>query len=141
MQTIFPILRYIDARVAIRWLCDVLDFAPVLVVPDAGPVVRHAQLRLGSNVVMVGSVRPDDGLTSPAVCGVATQALCVFVPDVDAHHQRAIGAAPDATGPIETTDFGARQFTVRDVEGHSWILGNYRPEPLPISQAPGPSRT
>ena len=54
MQTIFPILRYNDARAAIRWLCETFGFVEVFSVPESGPVVRHAQLRLGSNIIILG---------------------------------------------------------------------------------------
>lgn len=71
MQTIFPILRYDDARGAIRALCEHFGFVELFSVPESGPFVRHAQLRLGTNVVMLGSVRPDDGLASPRTLGSA----------------------------------------------------------------------
>jgi len=57
MQTIFPILRYNDGRAAIRWLCATFGFVERFSVPDSGPLVRHAQLKLGSNIIMLGSVR------------------------------------------------------------------------------------
>ena len=70
MQTIFPILRYKDARSAIRWLCATFGFVEVFSVPELGQIVRHAQLRLGTNVIMLGSVRPDDGIASPREVGI-----------------------------------------------------------------------
>ena len=76
MQTIFPILRYADARAAIRWLCATFGFVESLSIPESGPFVRHAQLKLGTNVIMLGSVRPDERMASPQVLGAATQALC-----------------------------------------------------------------
>lgn len=124
MQTIFPLLRYRDARAAIRWLCDHFGFEVLFAVPESGPLVRHAQLRLGTNIVMLGTVRAGDGMASPLDAGVATQGLCVYVEDLDAHHARARAADP---GAIETTDFGAREFHVRDLEGHPWTFGTYRP--------------
>ena len=65
MQTIFPILRYSNARAAIRWLCEAFGFVVVFCTPESGEFVRHAQLKLGKNLIMVGSVRPDDGIASP----------------------------------------------------------------------------
>ena len=44
MQTILPILRYNDARGAIRSLCATFGFIEVFSVPESGPIVRHAQL-------------------------------------------------------------------------------------------------
>ena len=126
MQTIFPLLRYRDARAAIRWLCDTFGFELLFAVPESGPVVRHAQLKLGTNIIMLGSVRGDDGMASPLDAGVVTQALCVYVEDadLDAHYARARAAA---TGPPYATDFGAREYHARDLEGHPWTFGTYRP--------------
>lgn len=127
MQTIFPILRYNDARGAIRWLCATFGFIELFSVPESGPIVRHAQLRLGTNVIMLGSTRPDDGLASPQVLGAATQALCVYVEDLDAHFERARLAGAHIANPPSDTDFGAREYHVRDLEGHPWTFGTYRP--------------
>jgi uncharacterized glyoxalase superfamily protein PhnB len=129
MQTIFPLLRYRDARAAIRWLCDAFGFVELFSVPASGPAVRHAQLRLGSNLIMLGSVRSDDGLASPEDLGLATQALCVHVEDVDAHCERARAAGADITAPPMDTDFGFREYHVRDLEAHPWTFTSYLPDP------------
>lgn len=126
MQSIFPILRYDDARGAIRWLCDAFGFVEAFSVPPAGPFVRHAQLRLGTNIVMVGSVRPDDGLRSPGG-GEATQGLCAHVADVDAHHERALAAGAHIASAPKDTDFGSREYHARDPEGHPWTFTSYHP--------------
>jgi uncharacterized glyoxalase superfamily protein PhnB len=127
MQTIFPILRYSDARGAIRWLCGTFGFLELFSVPESGPMVRHAQLTLGTNIIMVGSVRSDDGMASPQVLGAATQALYVYVDNLDAHFERARSAGAQITSPLKDTDFGAREYHVRDVEGHLWTFGTYLP--------------
>lgn len=126
MQTIFPILRYDDARAAIEWLCSAFGFALRFSVPESGPFVRHAQLSLGTNVIMIGSCR-DDGIKSPRELGATTQALCVFVMDVDAHFERARAAGAEIVSAPQNTDFGFREYHTRDLEGHPWTFGNYHP--------------
>ena len=127
MQTIFPILRYNDVRVAIQSLCAMFGFIELFTVPESGPSVRHAQLKLGMNVVMRGSVRPDEGMASPQALGVATQALYVYVEDLDAHYERARLAGAQIVSPPKDTDFGSREYHVRDVEGHFWTFGTFLP--------------
>ena len=127
MQTIFPILRYDDARAAIRWLCAAFDFVQLFSVPESGPIVRHAQLKLGGNLIMLGSVRPDEGMESPRTRGAVTQALCVYVEDLDAHYERARLAGAEIMSPPKETDFGAREYHTRDVEGHLWTFGTFLP--------------
>jgi len=121
MQTIFPILRYDDARAAIRSLCDTLGFVEIFSTPQSGPFVRHAQLKLGTNVVMLGSTRPEESMAK------AQQALYVYVDDLDAHFERALSAGAEIASPPAATYFGARQYTVRDAEGNHWTFGTYLP--------------
>jgi len=127
MQTIFPILRYKDARAAILSLGAAFGFVELFSAPESGPFVRHAQLKLGTNIIMLGSVRPDDGLTSPQMAGTATQALCVFVDDLDAHYQQALAAGAEITNPPANTDFGSREYHARDLEGHLWTFCTFLP--------------
>jgi len=126
MQTIVPILRYTDARTAIEWLSASFGFRLLFSVPEAGPFVRHAQLSLGTNIIMLGSPR-DDGLESPQTLGAATQAIYVYVPNVDEHFERARLAAAEIINPPQDTDFGSREYYVQDPEGHMWTFGNYLP--------------
>jgi uncharacterized glyoxalase superfamily protein PhnB len=128
MQTIFPILRYNDARAAIGWLAAAFGFVELFSVPESGPYVRHAQLKLGTNIIMLGSVRPDDGMASPQTLRASTQALCVYVEDLDAHYQRARSAGAEIVSPLRSTDFGAREYHARDLEGHLWTFGTFLPD-------------
>ena len=127
MQTIFPILRYNDAREAIRWLSTVFGFEQLFSVPESGQYVRHAQLKLGGNLIMVGSVRPDDGIASPKALGYSTQMLAVYVENPDEHFERARAAGANVLYPPTNTDFGSREYHVLDPEGHPWTFGTYRP--------------
>jgi uncharacterized glyoxalase superfamily protein PhnB len=128
MQTIFPILRYNDARGAIQSLCAMFGFVELFCVPESGPSVRHAQLKLGTNIIMLGSVRPGEGMASPqAARGVTTQALYVYVEGLDAHYERARRAGAQIVAPPDDTDFGTREYHARDVEGHLWTFGTFLP--------------
>ena len=127
MQTIFPILRYNDAREAIRWLGSAFGFVQLFSVPESGSFVRHAQLKLGGNLIMVGSVRPDDGIASPDTIGSCTQMLAVYVENPDQHFQNAQAAGAKILYPPTDTDFGSREYHALDLEGHLWTFGTYRP--------------
>src|SRR5262249_43430306 len=109
-----------------RWLA--LGFVELFSVPESGPIVRHAQRKLGTNIIMLGSARPDERLTSPPALGAATPALYVYVDDLDAHFQRALSAGAEITSPPTDTDFGSREYHACDLEGHLWTFGTYLPE-------------
>jgi len=80
MQTIFPILRYNNARAAIRWLCAASGFVEVFRASEQGAFVRHARLR-----------------------------LVVSIEDPDAHYERALGAGAKILYSPKDTDFGSRE--------------------------------
>lgn len=125
VQNIFPILRYQDARAAIQWLKDAFGFVELFSVPESGPYVRHAQLQVGTSIIMVGSVRPEDGLSSPLSSHAPTQALCVHVSDVYALFQRASAASAVLISPPAVSDVGFLEFHVRDPEGHPWTFTSF----------------
>lgn len=128
MQTIFPILRYKDARAAMRWLCDAFGFTLLFSVPESGEIVRHAQLKLGTNRIMLGSPRDNEpDFKSPLDAGLITQALSVYVADVEAHYERARSSGAQIIHSPVLTDFGAHEYHVRDLEGHVWIFSNFLP--------------
>lgn len=125
-----PCLRYADATAAIAWLCEAFSFEEHLVVPTDDGGVAHAQLTLGSAMIMLGSARADafgelHGL--PAELGAVTQSAYVVVPEIDAHYERAVAAGAEIVMPIKDEDYGGRAYSARDLEGHVWNFGSYDP--------------
>ncbi len=59
----------------------------------------------------------------PASLAVALQ--CPL--NADAAHDRAVAAGAEVVRPLENTDYGSRDFSVRDPEGHVWSFGTYWP--------------
>jgi len=126
-------LFYDDPVAAIDWLCAVFGFEVRLKVEgDAGQIV-HSELELpDQGLVMVsGTERAHDQLhavpcASPrSLGGKVTQALAVFVDDVDAHCERARAAGAEIPNPPETNDYGDdywadRSYRAVDLEGHHW---------------------
>jgi uncharacterized glyoxalase superfamily protein PhnB len=51
----------------------------------------------------------------------------VAVEDADAHCERARGAGAVITREPEDLDYGSREYSARDLEGHHWHFGTYRP--------------
>ena len=78
---------------------------------------------------MLGSFKADTpfGFRTPARAGGTTGDIAVYVEDVDAHYARATAAGAEVALALRDTDYGARMYSVRDLEGHLWTFGNYRP--------------
>ena len=51
--------------------------------------------------------------------------------DPDALYERVLAHKAEIVRPVAETDYGAREFAVRDPEGNLWSFGDYRGEPLP----------
>lgn len=123
---IVPALLYRDAAAAIDWLERALGFRRRLVVPGPDGAVKHAELTHGPDVLMIGSSRPDQGWYSPLELKGATATVCLVVEDPDAAYARATAAGMEITFELKDQEYGSREFTGRDPEGHTWTVGTYR---------------
>jgi uncharacterized glyoxalase superfamily protein PhnB len=132
--TFYPILTYRDAEVALDWLQAAFGFALRFRTPGPDGTVAHAELDYGTGVVMLHSGSPAS--PSPADWRETLQAVYVAVEDPDGHCKRARAARAEITREPEDTDYGSREYSARDPEGHHWHFGTYRPAPGEES-APG----
>jgi uncharacterized glyoxalase superfamily protein PhnB len=123
-STCFPVLRYRDAAAAIDWLGRAFGLEPIEDSRDSDGKVVHAELRLGDGIVMLGSENGSDWGSH-----AGTGWVYVAIGDADALHARATAAGAELVRALEDTDYGSRDFTVRDHEGNLWSFGTYRPSP------------
>jgi|SRR5271166_5407246 len=130
-SSVIPGFRYRNAPAAIDWLCNVFGFERHAVYEGEPGTIAHAELTLGGGMVMLGSGKNDESgrsFKSPdELGGIETCSLYIVVPDADAAHARAVAAGATITTPLHNTDYGSRDFTVKDPEGHTWSVGTYDP--------------
>ncbi len=119
---LYPSFRYQDARAAHQWLQDAFGFEPNAMHEGEGGRVEHAQMRWGDSMIMFGSTRGD---ASDRVVG--TGWTYVSCDDPDALYARAVGAGAEVIRELTDTDYGSRDFGVRDPEGNEWNFGTYEP--------------
>ncbi len=125
--TVWPALRYTDARAAIRFLVEAFGFDETLVVPGEGDRdIAHAELRwpLGGGGIMLGSTSHVEGVHDQMRAG--TGWVYVVTDDPDALFARATAAGAEVVRGLEEQDYGSRDFSVRDPEGNTWSFGTYR---------------
>lgn len=119
---IFPILRYKDCHAAIDWLARAFGFQKQAEYAGSDGGVAHAELRFGTAAIGLSSV----GRIDPAnPWSSVRQGVYVLVPEIDAHHDRAKAAGADIVVPLRNTDYGAREYSARDLDGHLWGFGTY----------------
>jgi uncharacterized glyoxalase superfamily protein PhnB len=119
---LYPVLRYRDAKAAHDWLQAAFGLEPNALHEGEGGRIEHAQMLWGGAMLMFGSAR--DG--GPGIQPGAGQ-LYLSCADPDALYARATGAGAEVVMELTDTDYGSRDFSVRDPEGNVWSFGTYEP--------------
>jgi uncharacterized glyoxalase superfamily protein PhnB len=125
---IYPTFRYRDAAHMIDWLCTAFGFTVQARYGD-GDDIHHAQLVLGSSMIMLGNVRDD--AYGKMVGGPGThggKSVYVAVSDSDAVFAGAKAAGATILEGLTNRDYGSRDFQCADPEGNIWTFGTYWPK-------------
>jgi uncharacterized glyoxalase superfamily protein PhnB len=131
-STVIPSFRYRDAPAAIVWLETVLGFARKAVYDGPDGTVAHAELVLGTGMIMLGSASnvspyPDRVGTPEELGGRVTSPMYVMVEDCEPVWARAQAAGAEIVMELRTMEYGGKAFTMRDPEGFVWAVGEYDP--------------
>jgi uncharacterized glyoxalase superfamily protein PhnB len=121
-QTVYPTLRYRDPEAAIYWLERALGFILEMEHRDDNEEIDHAQMSFRGNRIMLGPVGSGD----LSEAGPASTYL--VADDVDGLHGQAIEHGAEIVIPLTDMDYGSREFTVKDSDGHLWSIGTYQPD-------------
>jgi uncharacterized glyoxalase superfamily protein PhnB len=124
--TFYPGLQYRDAEAGMKWLEEVLGCDRREDHRDSDGNVVHAELDFRGAVVMLGSsgVGREPFRSLP---GGGRLVYCAL-DEVDTLYERVRAAGADVAVEIMNTDYGSRDFTLRDPEGNLWAFGTYRPQ-------------
>jgi uncharacterized glyoxalase superfamily protein PhnB len=125
-------LYYREPAKMIDWLCEVFGFELRLKVEAEDGSIEHSELTYGEGLIMVGgervgpaAVRWGIDFKSPLSARCNTQALMLYVDDVDAHCARARAAGAKIVDEPAVHDYGEeywadRSYGAADPEGHLW---------------------
>lgn len=121
---------YEEPAKAIDWICTAFGFAIRLKIEGEGGTIEHSELEYGEGLIMVGTADSKregrEFARSPKrLDGANTQAMCIFVDDVDAHCEHARKSGAKIVTEPETHDYGDdywsdRTYMAEDFEGHRW---------------------
>ncbi|MDB5364786.1 MAG: glyoxalase [Rhodospirillales bacterium] len=127
---LIPGLQYRDAPAAIEFLSRAFGLTRGMIVPGPDGTIAHAQLWHDGACLMLGTRRNDHcGQLDPMTTGGVTHTVYMVVAEIDAHHARAVAAGASVEVALRDTDYGSRDYSARDPEGHLWHFGTYRPDP------------
>ena len=122
-----PILCYEDTRKAMDWLCEAFGFEKKEVHENDDGELEHVELKLGDGIIMIGDQRLSRFGMKPPADGSTTGGIYVTVEDPDALHDRAKAAGAEITMGLTDQEYGSREFMARDIGGHVWSFGTYKP--------------
>ena len=120
--TVFPSLKYDDARAAIDFLTNAVGAERHAAYTGDNGAVAHAELRFGNGLVMLGSAQPELAATRGRGGGIY-----IVIDDVEAHHERARANGAEITRAPHDTDYRSREYAARDPEANVWSFGTYQP--------------
>jgi len=91
-------------------------------IPGPGGTIGHAELTIGSSLLMLADETPGMGNPSPQALHGTPVGLTLYVQDVDTVFARAVAAGATVQRPLEDQFYGDRTATVTDPFGHQWYL-------------------
>ena len=121
-----------DAIRSLDWYKQALGAVELYRYTMADGRVFHAQLKIAQSTVMLtdeatsATGRAPGPTRSPEALGGTTVLMELYVEDVDAAYQRAIGAGAKVICPLMDTFFGDRYCQVVDPFGHAWAFSTVR---------------
>ena len=122
---VIPYLTVDGAADAIDFYVRVLGGKERMRMSGPDGKIGHAEVEIGRGMVMVSDEFPDMGGKSPTSVGGSAVTVMVYVEDVDAVFQRAIGAAAKELRPLENQFYGDRSGQFEDPFGHVWYVASH----------------
>jgi uncharacterized glyoxalase superfamily protein PhnB len=128
MPACCPCLFYDDVAGAVDFLGGAFGFAKRFAHPGPDGKIAHAQLTLGSALVMLaptnapGALRPS---RSPRDAGGLHASVYLFVDDVDAHFRRAREHGAEILSEPADMFWGDRIYCALDPEGQFWCFATH----------------
>jgi len=128
---ILPHVYYENVADALTWLTSVFGFVEDyhFNLPDGQ--LHGVMIHIGNAWVMLKN--SGRTMTSPRKLGFQTQSLMVFVNNVDEHYLNSISSGARILEKIFNTEYGERQYSAQDLEGHVWTFSKHVKGVSPVS--------
>lgn len=129
-EGITPYLICKNAEAAIEFYKKA--FGAVELFRIGGPgMVGHAEMKIGSAIFMLADEFPDMGASSPQTIGGSPVSLYIYVEDVDAFTEKAIGEGLEVLKPVSDQFYGDRSGHFKDPFGHLWGFATHKEDLTP----------
>jgi len=125
-HAITPYLSVKGAAAAIDFYKKAFGATEVLRMTRPDGRIGHAELTIGDSRVMLADEHPEIDFRGPQSLGGTPVHLHLYVPDVDAVVERAVGAGARLVRPVQDQFYGDRLGMVTDPFGHVWSVATHK---------------
>jgi PhnB protein len=130
-----PYLCVDGAAAAIDFYSRVLGATERMRMGGPDGKVGHAELQIGSGLVMLADEFPDMGQRSPKALGGSPVTVSLYVEDVDAVFARALEAGATEVRAVTDQFYGDRAGQFSDPWGHLWSVATHVEDVSPEEMA------
>jgi PhnB protein len=130
---VVPYLCVDGAALAIDFYLAVFGATERMRMPEPDGKLGHAELQIGTAVIMLSDEFPDLGIRGPKSIGGTPVTMSLYVEDVDDVYTRAVDAGAIALRPVTDQFYGDRTGQFEDPFGHRWSVAS-RIEDLSVQQ-------
>lgn len=116
-HTVTPYLTADNPNEVVEFLQKAFDAELTYRMNDEQGNIRHAELRVGDSMLMLGKAR-EEWHSRPGN-------FVVYVPDCDAVYQKALTAGATSVQEMTTHPYGDRSGGVRDSQGNQWWISTH----------------
>jgi PhnB protein len=132
---VVPYLCVDGASAAITFYGTVFGATERMRMPEPDGRIGHAELEIGSAVIMLSDEYPDLGIRAPKTIGGTPVTMSVYVEDVDDVFTRAIDAGATVLRPVKDQFYGDRTGQFEDPFGHRWSVATHIEDVSPEEMA------
>jgi PhnB protein len=120
-----PYLCIDGASDAIAFYEKVLGAKERMRMPGPDGKLGHAEIEIGTGVVMLADEFPDMGFVAPKKGGGTSVTVSVYLEDADAVYKAALAAGATSVREPETQFYGDRSAQFDDPWGHRWNVSTH----------------
>ena len=131
MHTVTPHLVCAGAADAIEFYKKAFGAVEMGRLPGPQGKLMHAMIRIGDSSIMLVDEFPDWKSFGPKALKGSPVTIHLYVDDVDAVVERAVGAGAKVTMPIADMFWGDRYGTLEDPFGHKWSVATHKRDVSP----------
>jgi uncharacterized glyoxalase superfamily protein PhnB len=130
-HTVTPYLFCRGAADAIEFYRKAFGAKETVRMPGPEGRLMHAEVRIGSSMVMLSDENPDRGALAPPTIGGTAVTVFLYVPNVDKTFAQAVAAGATAQMPPTDMFWGDRFAQVGDPFGHNWAIATHTEDVSP----------